>query len=98
MNMKKGIRTDEECRQKSIDEEYKENLPNTDKAEFTKTELLILGLCALLIAAMLLSYQFLTAGDTGTVKYKKVQTERQSSPDNYSLQNKTLPAAEETQR
>ncbi len=57
--MKKGAEVGNEHRQKSVDEEYKENLPNAGKAEFTKTEFFILGVCALLVAAMLISYYFL---------------------------------------
>lgn len=69
------------------EEEYSENFPPADDIEFTKTEFMILGICALVIAVMILIYQFIPQKSTPAVKYENTQAEQASEPDNYSLQN-----------
>lgn len=69
------------------EEEYLENLPPTDDVKFTKTEFIILGICALIIAFMILIYQFIPQKSTPAVKYENTQAEQASEPDNYDLQN-----------
>ncbi len=79
--------TDKIAGSNEAEKNYLENLPPTDDIKFTKTEFIILGICALIIALMILIYQFIPQKSTPAVKYESTQPEQASEPDNYDLQN-----------